>query len=108
IYLFIINEYTMNKAWFFLIFATLLVFAGCKKDEDIIDKPEPELPVDPEVSVIVYPYSDTISVITLNVAGLPDFLSSGDPVNNTSEIGRRLNNYDLVVVQEDFNYNHFL
>lgn len=87
-----------------LLFSALL-FTHCKKDEHgPIDKPKEEEPVD----TLVFPYLDTVSVITLNVAGLPQGISSGDPVNNTTEIGRRLNAYELVAVQEDFNYNHFL
>lgn len=103
----------MNKAWGILFLAAVLVFSGCNKDKEVkdVEKPvipeEPEEPEEPEPE-IVYPYIDTVSVITLNVAGLPEIISSGDPVRNTSEIGRRLNNYELVVVQEDFNYNHFL
>ncbi|MCO5249093.1 MAG: endonuclease/exonuclease/phosphatase family protein [Chitinophagales bacterium] len=89
---------------FFSIFSITLLLAtlGCKKDKD--DKkttPNPD-------SEITFPYTDTLSVLTYNVAGLPEILSSGDPVHNTSEIGRRLNHYSLVAVQEDFNYNHFL
>jgi hypothetical protein len=55
-----------------------------------------------------FPIVDTISVMSYNIAGLPQGISSGDPVNNTSEIGRRINAYDIVQVQEDFNYNQFL
>ncbi len=96
----------MNKVWTILFSAALLFTIGCKKDKD----PDEHIiiPEEPEVPVITYPYIDTVSVITLNVAGLPQGISSGDPVHNTSEIGRRLNNYSLVAVQEDFNYNHFL
>lgn len=88
-----------------------LTIVQCKKDDEgkkiippVIKEPIDTVPVPTES----FPYTDTISVITLNVAGLPEGLSSGDPVKNTSEIGRRLNAYDLVAVQEDFNYNHFL
>lgn len=62
----------------------------------------------PADTLTAFPIVDTISVMTYNVAGLPQGISSGDPVNNTSEIGRRINAYDIVQVQEDFNYNHLL
>lgn len=50
------------------------------------------------------------SVVTYNIADLPFPLSSaGFPRSlNTLEIGRRINNYDVVNVQEDFAYHTFL
>ncbi|KIY46973.1 putative secreted protein [Fistulina hepatica ATCC 64428] len=49
--------------------------------------------------------SGTFSALTYNVAGLPDILSSSDPSENTPQISRRLWAYDVIHVQEDFNYN---
>ena len=46
--------------------------------------------------------------LTYNVAGLPEGLSSGDPVPHMPQISPLLNNYDLVVVQEDFYYHEAL
>jgi endonuclease/exonuclease/phosphatase family metal-dependent hydrolase len=80
------------------IFFIILMAFSCKKDNTAED----------QTPVIEFPIVDTISVMALNVAGLPQGISSGDPVNNTSEIGRRLNDYEIVQVQEDFNYNHLL
>jgi len=94
----------MKRLWILPVIVLLFLNNACKKDE----VPEDPKPVDPPVDTIAFPYIDTVSLITLNVAGLPQGLSSGDPVHNTSEIGRRLNAYDIVNVQEDFNYNHFL
>lgn len=48
---------------------------------------------------------NTFDVLSLNVAGLPAILSSGDPANNTVKISPLLNNYDIVSVQEDFSYH---
>jgi len=50
------------------------------------------------------------SVITYNIAGLPQMISSAVTERSSSiaEIGRRLNTYDIAHVQEDFNYNNFL
>ncbi len=45
------------------------------------------------------------SVLTYNVAGLPDLISSGNPAANTPRIGELVNGYDIVHVQEDFNYH---
>ncbi|MFF3499645.1 jacalin-like lectin [Streptomyces sp. NPDC003247] len=47
----------------------------------------------------------TFTVLTYNVAGLPEGLSSGHPATNTPLISPRLGAYDLVNVQEDFNYH---
>lgn len=46
-----------------------------------------------------------LSVLTYNVAGLPDLFSSGSPATNTVKISPLLNDYDIVVVQEDFSYH---
>ncbi|WP_405823585.1 jacalin-like lectin [Streptomyces sp. NBC_01390] len=51
------------------------------------------------------PASGTFNVLTYNVAGLPDVLSSGNPEVNTPLISPRLGAYDIVNVQEDFNYH---
>lgn len=51
------------------------------------------------------PASGTFNVLTYNVAGLPELLSSGNPEVNTPLISPRLGAYDIVNVQEDFNYH---
>ncbi|MEW2404056.1 jacalin-like lectin [Streptomyces sp. NPDC046862] len=47
----------------------------------------------------------SFNVLTYNVAGLPEGLSSGHPETNTPLISPRLGAYDIVNVQEDFNYH---
>jgi endonuclease/exonuclease/phosphatase family metal-dependent hydrolase len=51
--------------------------------------------------------SGAFSVMTYNVAGLPDLLSSAPKPRQpaTTAIGQRLGPYDVVHVQEDFNYH---
>ncbi|KAI8825910.1 Endonuclease/exonuclease/phosphatase [Fimicolochytrium jonesii] len=49
--------------------------------------------------------SGTFSLLTLNVAGLPAIISSGNPSKNTAAMGQRIRNWDHVHVQEDFNYH---
>ncbi|MFF4396403.1 jacalin-like lectin [Streptomyces sp. NPDC001480] len=49
--------------------------------------------------------SGTFNVLTYNVAGLPEGLSSSHPATNTPLISPRLAPYDIVNVQEDFNYH---
>ncbi|GMF52490.1 unnamed protein product [Phytophthora fragariaefolia] len=51
---------------------------------------------------------NTFSVLSYNVAGLPEILSSGNPSENSVEIGRRISNWDVVNVQEDFNYHAYI
>lgn len=50
----------------------------------------------------------SLSVLTYNVAGLPDFISGSNPAKNTIRISPLLNDYDLVLVQEDFIYHRDL
>lgn len=49
----------------------------------------------------------TFTVATYNVDGLPAFLqgNGGDPAAATSTIGQKVSLYDIVQVQEDFNYH---
>ncbi|MCB5168518.1 endonuclease/exonuclease/phosphatase family protein [Streptomyces bambusae] len=51
--------------------------------------------------------SGAFSVLTYNVAGLPESISSAPTPRepSTTEIGRRIAPYDIVHVQEDFNYH---
>ena len=46
-----------------------------------------------------------VSVMTYNVAGLPEDLSASHPAENTKRIGALLNDYDVVLLQEDFAYH---
>jgi endonuclease/exonuclease/phosphatase family metal-dependent hydrolase len=54
------------------------------------------------------PSQGRFSVVTYNVAGLPEGLSSVHPVQNLPLIGAALNRYDLVFVQEDYAYPELL
>ncbi|RLN56811.1 hypothetical protein BBJ29_005524 [Phytophthora kernoviae] len=51
---------------------------------------------------------NSFSVLSLNVAGLPEILSSGNPAENSVEIGKRISNWDIVNAQEDFNYHTYI
>jgi endonuclease/exonuclease/phosphatase family metal-dependent hydrolase len=44
------------------------------------------------------------SLVTYNVAGLPEGMSTSHPSVNMPRIGKLLNNYDVALVQEDFAY----
>lgn len=50
----------------------------------------------------------SFSVLTYNVAGLPLGFSGSSPEVNTVQISPRLNDFDLVVVQEDFGFHEEL
>ncbi|MFD1813109.1 endonuclease/exonuclease/phosphatase family protein, partial [Rhodococcus gannanensis] len=54
--------------------------------------------------------SGTLRALTYNIAGLPEILSSAetDRRTSTTAIGAGLGSYDLVNVQEDFNYHAYL
>lgn len=52
--------------------------------------------------------SGSFSVLTYNVAGLPWGFSSSNPEVNTIKISPLLNIYDIVNVQEDFNFHNDL
>lgn len=47
----------------------------------------------------------TLQVLTYNVAGLPEGLSSSKPATNTPLISPKLNAYEVVLAQEDFSYH---
>lgn len=51
--------------------------------------------------------SGSFSVLTYNVSGLPELVNSAETPRgpSTTEIGKRLGSYDIVNVQEDFNYH---
>ncbi|MEU7907344.1 jacalin-like lectin [Actinoplanes sp. NPDC049118] len=51
------------------------------------------------------PPSGSFSILSYNIAGLPEPLSGSEPAVNTPIIGQRIRPYDIVHVQEDFNYH---
>ncbi|WP_328477354.1 jacalin-like lectin [Actinoplanes sp. NBC_00393] len=54
--------------------------------------------------------SGTFDVLTYNIAGLPDLISSAevDRKTATTAIGQRLGPYEIVHAQEDFNFHAYL
>jgi hypothetical protein len=48
------------------------------------------------------------TILTYNVAGLPQGISSSNPLYNMPQIGQKLNLFDIVLVQEDFSYHNNL
>jgi endonuclease/exonuclease/phosphatase family metal-dependent hydrolase len=74
-----------------LIFAISLLLilsnAGCKKDKNT---------------------EGTFTVLTYNIAGLPEGISGSHPATYTPIISGLINEYDIVHVQEDFDYHDSL
>jgi len=64
------------------------------------------------ILLILAPSADageTISILTLNVAGLPDKLTKQDhPERRMLEIAQRAEGWDIVAYQEDFYYSYWL
>ncbi|MEZ5244550.1 MAG: hypothetical protein R2707_05580 [Acidimicrobiales bacterium] len=56
----------------------------------------------PDETTTTAPPAVEIELLTYNVAGLPDLLSGSEPATNTPLIGPRLNDYDIVLVQESW------
>lgn len=54
---------------------------------------------------VTAPQSGRFSLLTYNVAGLPQLVSSSEPDVNVALISPLLNHYDLALVQEDFSYH---
>ncbi|HUM51244.1 MAG TPA: endonuclease/exonuclease/phosphatase family protein [Chitinophagales bacterium] len=81
----------MRTQTLILFFAFGLIISGCQK----------ELKEDNSTE-------GTFTALTYNVAGLPEPASSSHPIANTPQISPRLNNYDIVNVQEDFAYHDLL
>ena len=49
--------------------------------------------------------SGIFSLVTYNIAGLPDFISKSTPSHNTEIISRLLNRFDIALLQEDFYFH---
>lgn len=94
------NQASLKAATLFFLFATIAVLPACKKEAaKIEDKKEEEKELYKELE---------FSVLSYNVAGLPQALSSSDPERFMSAISPLLNGHDIVHVQEDFCYHDSL
>src|SRR5438105_3306241 len=76
------------KKYFICLFVFALA-AGCKKSANAVKE-------------------GTFTAVTYNIAGLPEPISESHPAINTPFISTRLNDYDIVNVQEDFFYDSLL
>jgi hypothetical protein len=71
------------------VFLCSLAILSCKKDAAGIQEGE-------------------FTVLSYNVAGLPEGISQSNPVRYSDSIGKLVNEFDIVHVQEDFCYHHQL
>jgi endonuclease/exonuclease/phosphatase family metal-dependent hydrolase len=90
-----------------------LLFMGCSKQQQT---QEPAVNVQQAAVAstgntrVITATGGSFNVLTYNVAGLPQLLSSAATPrdSSTAQIGRLINAYDVVHVQEDFNYHAYL
>jgi len=88
-----------NLTFIKLVILTVVLY-GCEKlNHDLLSVDNQD---QIEKSMVV---SGQFSVLSYNIAGLPELISSGDPAVNTPKISVLVNDYDIVQVQEDFNYH---
>ncbi|MDB5227983.1 MAG: hypothetical protein JWN78_2176 [Bacteroidota bacterium] len=80
----------MKKQFYFSILLVLVTITACKKSS---------------TNAVT---EGTFTALTYNVAGLPEPVSQSHPLVNSPQISSRLNNYDIVNVQEDFGYDSLL
>ena len=88
-----------------LLFVLSLGILASFRGADRQDQAMPAVPVELEERS-----AGELSLLTYNIAGLPEWISSAETPRSTSirEIGRLIENFDLVNLQEDFNYNQAL
>jgi endonuclease/exonuclease/phosphatase family metal-dependent hydrolase len=97
------NRSLKSISWLFLLF---FLTEATPATRELIEQPgtyRPQLPPDSLTA-------GSFSVITYNIAGLPQFICSAitPRKESISQIGRLLNRFDIAHVQEDFNYNQYL
>jgi endonuclease/exonuclease/phosphatase family metal-dependent hydrolase len=94
----------MKNNKIFSLIALSLVFAQCTKDNLNDVKSNVQIN-EPGSNLKSASSGGSFTVLSYNIAGLPELISSGNPAVNTPKISVLVNNYDIVQVQEDFNYH---
>jgi|TARA_B100001964_G_scaffold232646_1_gene288725 hypothetical protein len=85
-----------------------VTFGAEEKFTDIAEPLRSEVTHFRAASALAPSSANTFSLLTYNVAGLPDPISASVPSVNTPIISGLLNAYELVLVQEDFAYHEEL
>lgn len=95
--------------WMVMAVATPFVLAACSKQQQSVAETDNTIAVAAAARTTTAT-GGTFSVLTYNVAGLLQLFSSATTRrdSSTSQIGRMANAYDIVQVQEDFNYHAYL
>ena len=78
----------MNRTVAMVICLSLVATGACSGDGDAEDSPANR--------------QGSFSLLSYNVAGLPEGLSQSNPEANAPTISKLLGDYDVVVTQEDF------
>lgn len=86
-----------------LVLLPVVLLGGCIPRETEAQAPLPALPV-----ASLLPQTGTVTLLSYNVAGLPEGISPSSPRRNIPQISPLLNGYDLVLVQEDFVFHEEL
>src|SRR5690606_11526523 len=92
--------------WLSLLLGSLAVVLG--RATEVVGAQATEAPAQPlshSASTAGSARAGEFELLTYNVAGLPDLLSSSNPAVNTSRVSPLLNRYDVVLAQEDFVYH---
>lgn len=87
---------------FYLLIPALLALAACKESSDKAGQPD-ELPAADEAPSGAEA-SGELTTLAYNVAGLPQEVSQVNPKDHIPLIGPLLNDYDIVLTQEDFDW----
>lgn len=97
------------KQWMVLAAAAPFVLAGCSKQQQQAAEAD-AIVAAASAARTTTATGGTFSVLTYNVAGLLELFSSATTRrdSSTSQIGRMVNAFDIVHVQEDFNYHAYL
>ncbi|BAV07832.1 jacalin-like lectin [Filimonas lacunae] len=93
-----------------LAMAMPFAFTSCSKQQQPAQQEAAAVTAGLSAARTINATNGNFNVLTYNVAGLPQILSSASTPrdSSTSQIGRLINNYDIVHVQEDFNYHAYL
>jgi endonuclease/exonuclease/phosphatase family metal-dependent hydrolase len=102
------KRFLIQSATMFSLASLLFLSSGFEVTD--AGKPRAEIRLSSNPSAPDNANAGRFSVITYNIAGLPGIISSAvtKRAPSIAEIGRRLNAFDVVNVQEDFNYNGYL
>lgn len=97
------NRFLKSISWLFILFFLSEATPATRPQAAHPGADQPRLPPDSLTA-------GSFSVITYNIAGLPQLIcSAASPRKESiSAIGRLLNRFDIAHVQEDFNYNQYL